>query len=238
MALYLLQPGIQPLGQFDLLDTDLGSILGGEIGVFDEASRVITATEKAAQDVLDGYVADLIDAGTPTASRPVVRIADGYSTVFTDPDKSNTRIEPRKAFYLMDEGTANYGTNFGGLIGNPLGLNMVAASQLGPHTAQGSGKVTLYGMAGKYAVSADAVATDLSPTAGNLNDTPLPGSLLYREHNTGLMTVNSVSLDRVAMFVEISGNRSLVTTPGHLVGSAEAFNRVTVHYFGPGKTNN
>ncbi len=44
MALYLLQPGLQPLGQFDFLDTDLDNVLGGELGTWDEASRTNTAS--------------------------------------------------------------------------------------------------------------------------------------------------------------------------------------------------
>lgn len=232
MALYILQPGIEPLGQFDLLDTDLSSVLGGEIAVLDEASRANTATERAAQDVLDGYVADLVDAGTPTASRVVARIADGYSASFLDATKGNTRVEPLRAFYLMDDGTAGYGTLLGGLIGNPVGLGVTPSSQLGPHTASGSGKVTLWDKPGTYAVSADAVADDLSPTVGNLNDTPLPGALLYREHNTGRLTVNAITGDKIAVFMGLRNNGSLVTTPAALVGSAEVFDRVEIEYLG------
>ena len=51
MALFILQPGIQPLGQFDFLDTDLANVLGGEIGAWAEASRTNSSTEKAAQDL-------------------------------------------------------------------------------------------------------------------------------------------------------------------------------------------
>lgn len=236
MALYLVTPGIEPLGLFDVLDTDLTNILGGEIAVLDEASRTNTLTEKAAQDVLDGYIADLVDVGTPDASRPVARLADGYSTVFLDATKNSTRVEPRRLFYLMDDGTANYGTSFGTLIGNPLGLSTTVASGgslIGPSTLQGSGKVTLWDKPGMYAVSNDAVATDLNPQAGNLNDTPLPGTTLFREHNTGRLTVDSITGDKVAMFVEISDNRSLVNTPARLVGATQTFDRITIQYLGP-----
>lgn len=226
MALYLLQPGLQPAGQFDFLDTDLSSLLGGEVGTLDEASRTNSASEKAAQDALDGYVADAVDTGTPDASRPVLRLAD-------------TASETRKLFYLLDDGTANYGTLFGELIGTPVGLATTTASGgslLGPSTAAGSGKVTAWDKPGLYAVSSDAVADDLNPAvgdgAGGLNDTPLPGDLLYRESTTAKLTGSSASSDKIGMFVEVSGSGSLVTSPPGLVGAAEVFDRVKFQYLG------
>jgi hypothetical protein len=231
MALFLLNPGIEPLGHFDFLDTDISSVLGGELAVLDEASRTNTATEKAAADALDGYIADQVDAGSPTASRLVARLADGYSTVFLDATKGNIRVEPRKVFYLTDDGTTYYGTLFGELLGNPAGLS-TSGPALGPHTAQGSGKVTLWDKPGLYAVSGDATADDLNPAAGNLNDTPLPGALLYREHNTGKLTVNATTGDKVAVFVELADAGSLVTTPGRLVGASSSYDRVVLSYLG------
>jgi len=218
MALYILQAGAQPLGQFDVLDTDLSSILGGEVGTLDEASRVNTASEKAAADALDGYVADAVDAGNPSATRPVLRLADSAS-------------ESRKLFYLLDDGTAKYGTLFGEVLGTPAGLS-TSGSQLGPHSAAASGKVTAWDKPGLYAVSTDAVAQDLNPATGNLNDTPLPGDLLYRETLTGKLTGASGTSDKLGMFVELAGSGSLVTTPGRLVGAAEIFDRVVFQFLG------
>lgn len=219
MALYILNPGIQPLGDFDVLDTDLTSILGGELGTLDEAaSRANTSTEKAAFDVYDGYVADQVDVGTPTATRTLVRIAD-------------TNTETLKVFYLLDDGSANYGTLFGSLIGNPVGLN-ITGTALGPHSAQGSGKVTCWDKPGLYGISTDAVANSLDPAVGNLNDTPLPGTALYREATTGQMTTASATGDEVAVFVELTSSPSLVTTPGRLVGATETFDRIVVQYLG------
>ena len=222
MALFLLQSGIQPLGQYDFLDTDLASLTGGQIGTLDEASRTITATEKAAQDALDGYVADLVDVGTPGASRPVLRLAD-------------TSSESTDLFYLLDDGQAFYGTLFGELIGTPVGLATTTSSGgslLGPNTAAGSGKVTAWDKPGLYAVSTDSLDSDVVPTTGNLNDTPLPGELLYRGSTTGQLTRATTSSDKIALFVELSGNGSLVTTPGRLVGAAESFDRIKIQYLG------
>lgn len=221
MALYLLQPGLQPLGQFDFLDSDLAALQGGKLGALDEASRENSASEKAAADARDGYVADQVDAGDPAASRAVLRLAD-------------TGSEPNDAFYLLDDGTTGYGTLFGELIGNPVGLSTTTASgglALGPSTAQGSGKCTAWDKPGLYAVSTDVLDADVLG-AGNLNDTPLPGELLYRGSTTAQMTRASTSSDKVALFVELRGNGSLVTTPGKLVGAAEQFDRIVVQYLG------
>ena len=218
MTLYILQPGLQPLGQFDFLDVDLGNVLGGDFGYWQETGRVNTATEKAAQDALDGYVADQVDAGTPDATRPVLQLAD-------DTEGGNV------AHYLLDDGTAGYGTLFGELIGNPVGLT-VTGTALGPHTAQGSGKVTAWANPGMYAVSTAALDADVFPQTGNLNDTPLPGGLLYRGAATAQLTRVAVAGYQAALFVEMRSNGSLVTTPGSLVGAAEAFDRAVVHFLG------
>jgi hypothetical protein len=217
MTLYLLEPGLQPLGQFDFLDTDLPNVLGGDFGVWAEASRTLTSTEKAAQDVLDGYVADQVDAGDPTASRPVLQLADGSDGAV--------------ARYLLDDGTAGYGTLFGSLIGNPVGLE-VTGTALGPHTAQASGKVTAWDKPGLYAVSTDALDSDVLGGA-NLNDTPLPGESLYCGAATAQLTRVDGGLGyKVAVFVELRGSGSLVTTPGRLVGATEAFDRIVIQYLG------
>lgn len=228
MALYVLQPGVQPLGQFDFLDADLPNVSGGQLGMFTETtSRANTATETAAYDVFDGYVADLIDAGTPTASRPVMRLAD---------NGSGDRDAPH---YLLDDGNeAAYGTLYGEVIGTPVGL-ATTGTRLGPHTALASGKVTAWHTAGVYAVTLDVLDTDVIPqstgtgTDPNLWDTPLPGALLYRGDSTAQLTRTTTSTDRIATFIELSaGGGSLVTTPGRLVGAAEAFDRIVIYYLG------
>lgn len=211
MALFLLQPGQQPLGDFDCLDTDQASILGGEVMTLDKATRTVTAAEKAAYDVLDGYVAD----GANAAQRVVARIADEAS-------------ETRKAFYLSDDGTTHYGVMFGSVIGGPVGL-ATTGTNLGPHTTTGSGKVTLWDKPGLYAVSLDAVEVALS----DLNDTPLPGDVLYR-YTSGKLTSLADTGDKVAMYVEHTSNGSLVTTPARLVSATETFDRIKIQYLGAG----
>lgn len=228
MALYILNTSAQPIGVYDFLDTDLANVLGGEVGTLDEASRTNSLTEKAASDARDGYVADLVDTGDNTATRAILRIAD-------------TTTESRKLFYLLDDGSSKYGNVYGDLIGAPVGLATTIASggtALGPHSAAASGKVTAWGTPGLFAVSTDAVADSLDPGSATadavLNDTPLPGELLYREQTTGLLTAATTSGDKIGMFVELAGNGSLVNTPASLVGAAEVFDRIKFQYLGAG----
>jgi len=211
MALFLLNPGITPLGDFDVLDTDQSSILGGEVMTLDEAARANSSTVKAAADVLDGYVAD----GASAATRVIARIADETSETY-------------KAFYLSDDGTTHYGVMFGSVIGGPVGL-ATTGTNLGPHTSTGSGKVTLWDKPGLYAVSTDAVEDALS----DLTDTPLPGAYLYR-YTTGKLTSLADTGDKVALYVEHASNGSLVTTPGRLVGASESFDRIKIQFLGTG----
>lgn len=219
MALFILQPGIQPLGQFDFLDTDLASVTGGQFGVWNEAARANSATEKAAADARDGYVADAVSEGTPTTTRAILQLADG----------SETGVP----YYLLDEGTSpHYGTLFGGLIGNPVGL-ATTGTALGPHSAQGSGKVTAWDKPGLYAVTLDACDADLVPTTtGNLYDTPLPGAAVYRGAATAQLTRVSTTGYMVGCFIELRGNGSLVTTPASLVGTAETPDRAVINFYG------
>ena len=80
-------------------------------------------------------------------------------------------------------------------------------------------------------MSIDALAADVLGGV-NLNDTPLPGETLYREHKTGRLTRDPITADRAALFVELADNGSLVNTPGRLVGAADAFDRIVIHYMG------
>ena len=228
MALYVLQPGIQPLGQFDFLDTDLPNVKGGELATWDEASRVNTLAEKAAFDAKDGYVADQMETPTfdATATRPVLKLASASST--------------GKAIYLTDDGIAGYGTVFGTLIGAPVGLGTSVAGGvvLGPSTARASGKVTVWDKEGLYAVSLDAVHSDATVLNGTLAsglDTPLPGDVLYVT-SSGKICRSAISTAvKAAVFIEMSGNGSLVTTPGKLIGASETFDRIKIQFLGAQK---
>lgn len=205
MALKILQPGIQPLGQFDGLDAQTSTVKGGEVGCFTYLS--ISGTDKHAKDVDDGYV-------SPTAlTRPAVTV---------------TLSSGARPLFLVDDGTVGYGTLFGVLIGGSVGQTsygltstIPSAAILGPHTAAGSGKLTVWDKPGLYAVTLDAVdstaTTGLAPT----NTTLAGGAALYAT-SAGLLTPNVGSAWEaiiVARFLEFSGTGSLVTTPVDLVSA-------------------
>jgi hypothetical protein len=212
MALKLMQPGCQPLGQFDCLDADLPNVKGGEVMLFDNVlAPNPPGTDLAAADAFDGYVNP---AGTQ--KRTVARLfaADGYGPAM-----------------LSDDGIKGYGTLFGTVVGATVGQksygphSTVAASDLlGPHTAKGSGKVTLWDKQGLYAVSLDAVdpsaGQGLQPTNAVLG----AGAKLYvMNDGTGRLTsvaqASHYTTSCVGRFVEFETNGSLVTTPNKLVAA-------------------
>jgi len=219
MALFPRYPDMQPIGEMDLLDTELGSILGGEVVTLTTATRLNSATESAAADVLDGY---LLDALLPFANRPAVQRA---STVAELP------------LYLVDDGLAGYGTLFGEAIGTPAGLS-TTGTNLGPHSSAASGKVTLWKPDGRYHVTVNAAAGDFvsaAPVAGFT-----PGQVLG--FGTGAdqgklahgACANLLANSGVGHFIELASERggSLVTTPNRLVGATELFNRLEIDFHG------
>jgi hypothetical protein len=215
MALSLLQPGIEPVGQLDLMDGY--AIRGGEIGTAWRASRTNTAAERAAFDARQGVT-------NATDNRRLVVIP------YLDQNG-------RRPLWLLDDGSAGYGTLFGQTIGVPAGLS-TTGDNLGPPTYFGSGKVTVWNKPGLYGITLDAVDTDpvlgLQPT----NPTILPGDPLFPMAN-GRMTPTAaraaggaIGADVVARFLEFRlTSNSLVTTPASLVGAVNAAYRfVAIEY--------
>lgn len=195
MALKILNPGTNPLGQFDCLDGDVASIKGGEVLQFGSVSfdpSVDVGTD-------DGYVP------TPAPQRTVVKLARGNTPV---------------PLMLADEGVAGYGTLFGTVVGASLGRS-TSGGVLGPHTATGSGKVTAWDKPGLYAVSVDAVHSALNPTA----TLSAGQALFFRidAGNYGKLTVGSgagtISTTSVGSFVGFETNGSLVNTPNNLLAA-------------------
>jgi len=209
MALKIYQPGIQPLGQFDVLDSYASLIKGGEVGMLFSASRVNTASEKAAYDVLDGY----------TNTTDVQRVA-------VAPRVNTSSVRP---LWLLDEGTTGYGVLFGAVIGSPVGLS-TTGTNLGPHTTAGSGKVTCWDKPGLYAVSVDAV--DTSATGLVLTNAACVPGVAVKPLPTGVLTQNGAGVVNVtvARFVEFETSPFLVTTPPSLVGATEAAVNVVISY--------
>jgi len=218
MALFPLNAGGRPLGQFDMLDTELSVIKGGEILTLTEASRTNTTIEKAAADVFDGYIA----AAPGVGSRSVATIAS---------------LAAEAPLFLVDEGSSpDYLTSFGTLVGSTVGIN-TTGTILGPHTATGSGKVTLWDQPGLYVITVDAIASDFQSTEGLLDGYALSAGDILGFNNSGQLAHGScsgvVTGSGVCNFVEFeSGGKTgaIVNTPPRLVGSAEVFDRIKVWY--------
>lgn len=195
MALKVLQSQLSPLGQFDGLDSEFLTLKGGEVVTL--TGVTYQGTDKNAKDVDDGY------AGTPTKTRPAVTKTLG--TAAAGP------------YWLADEGTTNYGTMFGSVVGGTAGQLQTGAA-LGPHTATGSGKVTCWNQPGLYGVTLDAVDTATVAPTVNI----AVGAALYATA-AGLLTTTSAGAANagavMARFVEFATDGSLVTTPNSLVAA-------------------
>jgi len=219
MALYALHGG-RPLGQFDMLDTQLTTLLGGEVLTLTEASRTNTTTEKAAADVFDGYVAALPGVG----SRPVATVATTATEL---------------PLFLVDEGSSpDYLSYFGRVVGGTVGL-AINGTVLGPHSAEGSGKATLWDQPGLYVVTTDAVASDFQSTESLLTANAVSAGDVLGFNASGALSHGScsgaVTGSGVCNFVEYESGRktnSLVNTPPRLVGATEVFDRVKVWFHG------
>jgi hypothetical protein len=243
MALRLANSGREPLGQFDCVDSELASFKGGEVCSFayvtTEGQPGVSQTglDEAAYDVFDGYINI-----TGTLKRPAVSKA--WGTTLT--------TATAKPLFLSDDGVVGYGTLLGVVVGGTVGQTsygpastIPSSAIIGPSTALGSGKMTLWDKPGLYQVTLDAVdtsATGLVPT-----NTALTGGVALQFTSGGLLTpagsAGALAI-QVGHFVEFNTNGSLVTTPNYLVAalnspsgivsslSARAFTVATI-YFAP-----
>jgi hypothetical protein len=209
MALVVLNPGNDPIGQYDALDGYLTTVKGGEVITF---TTVSVTADKAAADAADGYI-------NPGTSRAVLTTSLG------------TNARP---LMLCDDGLLHYGTLFGEVVGGTVGqtsfgpnTSVPASAQLGPHTALGSGKWSAWDKPGLYGATLDAVdavaTTGLQPT----NATLVPGAPLYAT-TAGILTPNGALAFEtnatahglvVANFIEFRTTGSLVSTPNRLVSA-------------------
>jgi hypothetical protein len=154
--LKLLQPGIEPLGQFDVDDEAVALIVGGEVGVFRDLDIVT-----------DGYAADVFPGQGPLVQIELDLAATG------------------ELYGLIDEGTTGggpdssnaYGTLFGQVIGGTVGrgtgigaLPDSGTVVVGPSTMFGSGKATLWTKPGLYGVTRDAWAVGSEFDGMGVND--------------------------------------------------------------------
>jgi hypothetical protein len=138
--------------------------------------------------------------------------------------------------WLADEG----GTLFGQVVGGSQGAS-TGGTQLGPHTATGSGLVTCWDKPGLYAVTLDA--GDTTATTGLVlsnTTTAVAGAPLYVTP-AGKLTPNSTAGTgnggaAVAYFVEFSNDHGRVNTPGYLANpaltAASAATMAVFHFVG------
>ena len=212
MALILLQPGIQPLGQFDLDDADVASVVGGEMGI-------LTALDLPPGD---GYAADVGEVG------PALQVeADSLSSL-------GTAIA---VFGLIDEGDTGYGTLFGtaigGTAGQGTGLGSAAGAVrgvvvMGPSSAFASGKCTLWTKAGLYGCTNDAFAAGAVFT-----DAAALNAILDGHNGDGLLEAAGGVQDTGALFVGQVNDSSLVSTTNTAAGIAAATAYNAVYLLGP-----
>lgn len=195
MALVLLQNNGTPYGQFDGYDALLTTMLGGEVATL--VNYGVSGSDKHASDVNDGYVV----TGPPTTlqNRPIVTTTLGGAEA--------------GFVFLTDDGTTNYGTLFGSVVGGVAGQVITGGATLGPHTMTGSGKVTLWANPGLYGVTTDALDATLA-TSTNLN---VGDKLYYTSAGKVCLLAQRVSsAPSIGNVVEFSTGDTLVTTPRSL----------------------
>jgi len=221
MALKLLQPGINPIGQFDGVDSEVLTFKGGEVCALKyvptptQPGITSAGFDEAAYDDFDGYM-----SLSHVQSRPAVT-------------KTFTSTYTGRPLFLADDGIFGYGTLFGAVVGGTVGQqvngpNSYTGAVLGPSTATGSGKVTCWDKPGLYAVTLDAVdttaATGLQPTnpslvGGDAVGFNTSGLLSPTVSGTSLVTNDGTIKTVVGHLVEFTTNGSLVTTPNYLVAA-------------------
>lgn len=194
-----LQPGIEPLGQFDIEDDDVALVVGGEVAVF----RALTYST-------DGYAADVIRNG------PGIHLKLG--TVSAD----------AIIYGLVDEGSSvglggrSYGTMFGQVIGTTVGQGTgvgdtptVGVVTVGPSTIRGSGKATLWTKPGLYGVTDDAFEVQAEFDGATLN-TKIYGTTANGTDDGKLSTVADGA--DVALTLGPVTDVSLVSTTNYYAG--------------------
>ena len=200
MTLYPLQTLIP--SSYDCLDSVLATIKGGEVVRVTNTS--LTSGDQAAQDEFDGY-----SFNVGTQMRPVV---------------TNVLSSGARPLGLADDGTTGYGTYLGSVVGGAVGQQVVPGASQGPHTATGSGKLTVWFMDGFYSVSLDACDTTTATGLTVGNSTLRGGDPLYATA-AGKLTPNiSAAFESVvvAHFIRFATNGAKVSTQPYMVSTANS----------------
>lgn len=199
MALKPLQSGIEPIGQWDLEDSDAALVRGGEVAIL----QPITFTS-------DGYAGDVYQSGP--AAHLKLDCVSAHS----------------KMFGLVDEGTTGYGTSFGTLIGGTVGrgtglgaLSTDGAVVIGPSTVRGSGKAALWAKPGLYGVTVEAWTSAGEFNAATVN-TAIYGDASDGTNDGKLTTSPTSNGVAVCLGVGRVQDASLVSTTTTMAGNVQA----------------
>lgn len=219
MALKILNPGLRPLGMFDLDDTFAGALNGGE---YVELQNDDFAAEAYAADV-----GQLGDATTPTNNM----------VNFTATSKTQVDLTVGATVFtlggLADEGGDEYGTLFGSLIGQNAGRATQVpgggAVVIGPTTDRASGKVTVWHAPGLYGVTDQDATLD----AATANDS------VFGTAGTGVLTTDpgagpGANGNPCAVYVGAMSDTSLVSTTATAVGETATTEYHAVYLIGVG----
>jgi hypothetical protein len=206
-----LQPGMQPLGQFDLEDDNAAYVKGGEVAAF----QSITFTT-------DGYAADVYSPGLQ---------------IHLKLDKATAG----QLHGLVDEGDTGYGTLFGNMIGAVAGqgtglgtMSTTGVVVIGPKTTNGSGKAALWTQPGLYGVTSDAWTSSSEFNAASLHDGLYGDAFSSSVASTDgkLTTTSSSNGAKVAIFLGHMKDSSLVSTTNRSAGIASATEYAVVYLTG------
>jgi hypothetical protein len=211
MALKLLNPGLRPLGLFDLEDDSAGALEGGEL--------VELAAMTAGEVAVEGYAADVLGVG-PLSGGTGVQFAPASHTA-------------GNLCGLADEGTDEYGTLFGTMIGGTVGqgtglgaLSARGTVVLGPSTDRASGKVTVWHQAGLYGVNGAASDDAATPLTGLAANASLSSTA------AGLWTTTAIGGNACAAYVGSVTDSSLVSTTNTAAGAAAATEYHAIYFVG------
>jgi hypothetical protein len=212
MALKLLNPGLRPLGMFDLEDDTAGTLEGGE-------HVALNATAIGAE----GYAADVSSVGPFVGAD----LAGSRASVKFD---VATRVAGALSG-LADEGIAGYGTLFGEQIGGNAGraTSINGAVVVGPSTERGSGKVTVWTQSGLYSVDG-AAATDAAAGVALASMTAVNTAVFADA--LGLLRSTGVGA-QLGIFVGHLADTSLVSTTNTAVGIAKAIESSALYLLDP-----
>jgi len=191
MALKLLNPGLRPLGTFDLDGADAAAITGGEY------------VSLAADSAGDGYAADVGDVGP---------MGVGGGAGLLAPILWNFQLSVRTDGALgglADEGIAQYGTLFGELIGSNTGAatSESGAVTIGPATNRASGKVTVWHQPGLYGVNGSAATAHAT---NGIDAMTAVNTAVFGEAATGRL--GTTGGDQLGVFCGAVADSSLVST--------------------------